>query len=97
MVAGLLVDEPVHLLAHAAVRRVSLRTGAQLEKVHRLAGIELHDVSDLVRQAHGVRRRRRELHGERVVEGRRSVHGVVESVPAASPCARASAQTAKLR
>ena len=55
-VAGLLGDGPVHLLADVAVLRVALGAGAQLEHVHGLAGVELHDVADPVGQGHRVGR-----------------------------------------
>ena len=50
---GHLGDQPVHLLAHAPVRGVALRRRAQLDHVHRLAGVHLHDEADAV--GHGNR------------------------------------------
>ncbi len=55
-VSGDLRDGPVHLLRHAAVGRMPLRAGAQLDEVHCLPRVELHDVADAMRQRDGVGR-----------------------------------------
>ncbi len=54
VVAGLLGDEPVHLLGDGPVGGVALRGAAQLDQVHRRPGVEIEDEPDLVGQAHGV-------------------------------------------
>ena len=70
-VAGLLGDEPVHVLDDLAVLGMALRPAAQLDEVHRLAGVHLHDVADAEGEADGVARLVRELRPERLVEGSR--------------------------
>src|SRR5215216_4564689 len=53
----LLRDQRVHPLRDGAVRGVTLAAGAQLDQVHRLAGVEVEHVADPVAQAERVRRR----------------------------------------
>ena len=48
--SGALLDQAVHRLADAAVGGVTLRGGAQLDHVHRLARIHLHVVAQAVGQ-----------------------------------------------
>ena len=68
-VAGLLGDERVHLLADAAVRRMSLRRAAQLDDVHRLARVHVHVEAHAVGHGHGVRRDVAQARvGERLVQ-----------------------------
>ena len=55
-VPGVLGDEPVHVLRHDAVGGVALFPGAQLQHVHRLAGVHLHGVADPERERHGIGR-----------------------------------------
>src|SRR5690606_7804814 len=82
-VAGLLRDQPVHLLAHDPVGGVALGGGAQLEEVHRLTGVEVEVEADLVGQRHGVGGLGREAVGEGVVEGGGALHRLVEVGPGA--------------
>ena len=65
-VAGLVGDEAVHLVGHPAVARMTLRTGAELDEVHRLAGVHLHGVPDPVGQGDGVGRLHRERRRQRL-------------------------------
>ena len=78
-VAGHIRDEVVHLLADLPVGGMALRGGAQLDHVHRLTGVHLHQVPDPVGQRDGVGG----LRGERIeqdpVEGSGSVHRLVET------------------
>ena len=55
-VAGLLGDQRVHLLADAAVGRMALRRGAQLDDVHGLARVHLHVEPDAIGHRDGVGR-----------------------------------------
>ena len=57
VMAGDVGDQTVHLLADAAVRRMPLRRRAQLDHVHRLARVHVHDESHAIRHRHGVLRR----------------------------------------
>ena len=77
-VTGLLGDQAVHLEHDPPVGRMALRPGTQLEQVDRLAGVELHDVPQAIGHRDGVRRLLRELLGQRLVQPRRAVHGLVE-------------------
>ncbi len=52
--AGLLGDEAVHLLGHPPVGGMALWRRAELEHVHRLAGVHLHREADVVRERDGV-------------------------------------------
>src|SRR4051812_16716648 len=47
-------DLPVHLVGDRAVRRVALASGAQLDEVHRLAGVEIEHEADPVAEAERV-------------------------------------------
>ena len=96
-VPGDLGDGPVHLLGHPAVRGVALGSRAQLDEVHRLARVELHDVADAVGQRDGVRRL---LRGSRAaVSGRGPRRGrwPRRSAPRARPRRRARACRSRAR
>ena len=54
--AGDLGDRPVHLLRDPPVRGVTLCSGPELNEVHALVCVELHDVTDAVRERDDVRR-----------------------------------------
>ena len=53
-------DLGVHLVRDGAVARVALAARAELDQLHRLAGVEVEDEADPVAEAQRVRRRRRE-------------------------------------
>ena len=73
--AGVLGDEAPHGLADAPVRGVPLRRGAQLDHVHRLAGVEVHVEADAIGHGHGIGRDVGQARAvERVVHRRRLVH-----------------------
>ncbi len=54
--SGVLGDGAMHLLRHTSVRGVTLAAGAELNEMHGLARVELHDVTDPMRQRDGVHR-----------------------------------------
>ena len=51
---GLIANESVHLLADPAIVRMAALDRAQLQQMHRLAGVHLHVVPDAIREGHGV-------------------------------------------
>src|SRR5690348_4441694 len=51
--AGHTFDEPVHLLAHTTIGRMALRRSPQLDDVHRLARVHLHDEANAIRHGNG--------------------------------------------
>ena len=68
MVSRHIRDQVVHLVRHLAVRRVTLGRGAELQDVHGLAGIHVHQVPDPVGQRHRIRGLFREGTPERLVQ-----------------------------
>src|SRR5581483_3637471 len=80
VVAGLVADEPPHLLAHGPVGGVPLGRRPQLEDVHRLPGVHLHGEADAVGERHGVGGLEGERSGEFLVELGRGGHGLLEQI-----------------
>ena len=71
----LLGDQGVHLLADAPVGGMSLRSGAQLDQVHRLARVHFHVETDAVGHRHRVRRDGGQTGGvQRIVQLGRGLH-----------------------
>ena len=66
----------MHLLRHPPVRRVPLRARPQLNEVHGLAGVALHDVADAMRQRDGVGGLLGEVRRQRAMQVLGPVHGV---------------------
>ena len=60
-----LADLRVHLVRHGAVARVALATRAQLDQLHRLAGVDVEHEPDPVAEAERVRRGGRSGRGRR--------------------------------
>ena len=74
VVTGHVGDQPVHQLADAPVRRMSLRRRAQLDDVHRLARVHLHLETDAIRHHDRVRRGVAEARGHADRAAPPSVH-----------------------
>ncbi len=59
---------------------MALHRGAQLDEVHRFAGVELHDVADPIGERHGVGGAFGEPFGQRRPEPGRPLHRLVEGI-----------------
>src|ERR1700729_877840 len=75
------VDEPEHLLAELPVARMSLRGRAQLDHVHRLAGVELDEVAHAVTEGDEISGLLREGVDDLAIRGLRLPHGDVPPLP----------------
>ncbi len=73
-------DRPVHRLHDAAVLRMPLGRGAQLEHLHRRARVDLHRVPDSERERHDVLRLLRMVTHEVTVQRLGPPDGLVPAV-----------------